>query len=106
MAKGKEFRPGIYSKNPRFNYLPDSDRYLSAQEPPRYRFNIIGVGTNGQEHLRVTLLEGRATIHGVYDPNPGSIGWRNNILPIMSKIASCWCMTRYPQLATIRRWMG
>ena len=73
MAKGKEFRPRVYSKNPRFDYLPDSDRYLFAHEPPRYRFNIIGVGTNGQEHLRVTLLEGRATIHGVYDPNPGSI---------------------------------
>jgi myo-inositol 2-dehydrogenase/D-chiro-inositol 1-dehydrogenase len=73
MAKGKEFRSGFFSRNPRFSYIPESDRYLFALEQPRYRFNVIGVGANGQEHLRVTLLEGRATIHGVYDPNPGSV---------------------------------
>jgi len=58
---------------PQLAYLPPEDRYLIADEPPRYRFNLIGAGINGQEHLRVTHLEGRATIHGVYDPNPGSV---------------------------------
>jgi predicted dehydrogenase len=53
--------------------MPQSDRYLFASEPPKYRLNVIGTGDNGSEHIRVTLLEGRATIHGVYDPNPGSI---------------------------------
>jgi predicted dehydrogenase len=73
MPKGKEFRSKIFSRNPRFNYLPDSDRYLFAVEPPKFRFNVIGVGINGREHIHITMLEGRATIHGVYDPNPGSI---------------------------------
>lgn len=73
MPKGKEFRSSIFARNPRFSYIPESDRYLFALDQPRYRFNVIGVGANGQEHIRVTLLESRATIHGVYDPNPGSV---------------------------------
>ncbi len=70
---GKELRTRAFTLNPHFSYLPEHDRYLMAREKPRHRFNIIGLGVNGQEHIRVTLLEGRATIHGVYDPNPGSI---------------------------------
>lgn len=58
---------------PQLAYLPAKDRYLTAEQPPRYRFNVIGTGINGQEHIRVTHLEGRATIHGIYDPNPGSV---------------------------------
>lgn len=54
-------------------YLPESDRYLTASPEARYRFNVIGAGIIGQEHIRVTHLEGRATIHGIYDPNPGSV---------------------------------
>jgi predicted dehydrogenase len=73
MAKGKEIKSKAFSLNPRFNYLPDEDRYLFAIDPPRYKFNVIGTGVNGCEHIRVTMLEGRATIHGIYDPNPGSI---------------------------------
>lgn len=73
MSKGKELKSRAFSLNPRFNYLPAEDRYLFATETPRYKFNVIGTGINGCEHIRVTLLEGRATIHGVYDPNPGSI---------------------------------
>lgn len=60
-------------RNPRFGYIPQGDRYLFASEPPKYKFNVIGTGANGCEHIRVTLMEGRASIHGVYDPNPGSI---------------------------------
>jgi myo-inositol 2-dehydrogenase / D-chiro-inositol 1-dehydrogenase len=73
MAQGKELKSRAFSMNPRFNYLPAQDRYLFALEQPRYKFNVIGTGVNGCEHIRVTLLEGRATIHGVYDPNPGSV---------------------------------
>jgi len=58
---------------PQLAYLSPEDRYLIADAPPQYRFNLIGAGINGQEHLRVTHLEGRATIHGVYDPSPGSV---------------------------------
>jgi predicted dehydrogenase len=73
MTKGKEIQSRAFSMNPRFGYLPAEDRYLFAMEPPRYKFNVIGAGVNGCEHISVTLLEGRATIHGVYDPNPGSV---------------------------------
>lgn len=73
MKKGKELRSRAMSLSPRFAYLPAKDRYLLAQEPPRYRFNVIGAGINGQEHIAVTYLEGRAIIHGVYDPNPLSV---------------------------------
>lgn len=73
MKKGKEFRSRQFARGPQFGYLPDQDRYLFAIDPPRHRFNVIGSGINGQEHIRVTLLEGRASIHGVFDPNPRSV---------------------------------
>jgi myo-inositol 2-dehydrogenase/D-chiro-inositol 1-dehydrogenase len=57
----------------RYGYLDKDDHYLFALDKPEYRFNIIGVGMNGQEHVRVTMLEGRATVHGIFDPNPGSV---------------------------------
>lgn len=61
------------SLSSQFDYLPDSDRYVTARPAPKYRFNLIGAGVIGQEHLHITHLEGRATIHGVYDPNPRSV---------------------------------
>ena len=73
MTKGKELRSRAFSLHPRFNYIAPEDRYLFAVEQPRYKFNVIGTGVNGCEHIRVTLLEGRASIHGVFDPNPGSV---------------------------------
>ena len=60
-------------KTPRFHYIPQSDRFFGASEPPQYKFNVIGTGANGCEHIRVTMMEGRASIHGIFDPNPGSI---------------------------------
>lgn len=72
-SKGKEFRSNVFAKNPQFNYLPDGDRYLLEVDKPRYRFNVIGTGIMGQEHMRVTELEGRGAIHGIYDINPRSI---------------------------------
>ncbi|KJS22877.1 MAG: oxidoreductase [Clostridiaceae bacterium BRH_c20a] len=72
-TKGKEFKGGFISRNSRFNYLPDADKYLSVIDKPKYKFNVIGTGIMGQEHMRVTMLEGRGTIHGIYDTNPRSI---------------------------------
>lgn len=74
MPKGKEF----WSRDFAVRYghtrlVSEKDKYLFAAEPPRYRFNVIGAGTMGQEHIRVTLFEGRATVHGVYDPEPLSV---------------------------------
>lgn len=68
-----ELKHKAITYDPAFAYIPDSDRFLTRQPDVQYRFNVIGTGVNGQEHIRVTLMEGRATIHGVYDPSPGSV---------------------------------
>ncbi len=73
MTDSKELKPRGLSLDPRFRYLAKEDRYLFAKEKPKYKFNIIGCGLNGNEHIHITLLEGRAAIHGVFDENPGSI---------------------------------
>src|SRR5688572_7334014 len=73
MTQGQEIRSRALARDAQFNYLPDSDRYLLARPTPEFKLNVIGTGINGQEHIRVTHLEGRATIHGIYDPNPRSI---------------------------------
>jgi predicted dehydrogenase len=73
MAESTKRLMQSFGKNPRFQYIPNSDRFLFAPLEPKYKFNVIGTGANGCEHIRVTIAEGRATIHGVYDPNPGSI---------------------------------
>jgi len=73
MKMGSEFGINAVGDNIRFDYLPDEDRYLVAKGQPKYKFNIIGTGIIGQEHINITHLEGRATIHGIYDPNPRSI---------------------------------
>ncbi|NQT57594.1 MAG: Gfo/Idh/MocA family oxidoreductase, partial [Bacteroidetes bacterium] len=65
---------------PRFTYLPESDRYLSKKDEAQFRINVIGTGMNGQEHIRVTELEGRGTIHGIFDPNMGSINAAKEIM--------------------------
>ncbi len=69
----KMLKSRVMALNPRFNYIPQGDRHFLARETPKYKFNVIGSGIMGQEHVRVTMMEGRATIKGVYDPNPGSI---------------------------------
>lgn len=73
MSPSREFRSKAFALSPRFAYLPASDRHLFARPQPAHRLNLIGAGFIGMEHLRVTLLEGRASIHGVYDPNSGSV---------------------------------
>lgn len=73
MTIGKEIRSRQMARDAQFKYLPDLDRYLLAGVEPRYKFNIIGAGIMGQEHIRVTYLEGRAVVHGIYDPNQRSV---------------------------------
>lgn len=79
MKKGKEWDARFFSAQKNLEYLPPNDRYLSAANTPKHRFNVIGAGVMGQEHMAVTLLEGRATIHGVYDPNPQSVAQAQKI---------------------------
>lgn len=71
MSKELKSRALVY--DPNFAYVPESDRYLLSKGKPTYKFNVIGTGVNGQEHIRVTYLEGRASIRGVFDPHPGSV---------------------------------
>ncbi len=54
-------------------YLTPEDRYLAAPGEPELRFAFIGVGIMGQEHIRNTLLEGRATVAGIHDTSAESI---------------------------------
>ncbi|MEM7079088.1 MAG: Gfo/Idh/MocA family oxidoreductase [Pseudomonadota bacterium] len=61
-------------------YLSDADRYLSAAASPVLRFAFVGCGIMGQEHIRNTLLEGRAAVAGLYDPNPHSVDTAMHLL--------------------------
>jgi myo-inositol 2-dehydrogenase / D-chiro-inositol 1-dehydrogenase len=72
MKAKKEFTSRALALSPVFAYVQEEDRYLFAREKPKHRFNIIGTGVNGQEHILVTLLEGRAAVHGIYDTSPYS----------------------------------
>ena len=70
------FSNGVLGSNlfgDRFDYLPEGDRTLFPKRAPEYRFNIIGAGMMGMEHIRVTLLDGRAGIKGIYDSSPKSL---------------------------------
>jgi len=69
---GERF-PKALTLDPLLHYLPDKDRHLDNPGEVPYKFNLIGAGRMGQEHIRATHLEGRATIHGLYDPNPRSV---------------------------------
>ncbi len=70
--QGKEFRNSYFARLAG-KYLPPEDKYNFSLPSPKYKFNIIGTGMMGIEHLRVIYLEGRASIHGIYDPNPRSV---------------------------------
>lgn len=56
-----------FSKNPLFDYMPEEDKYLFKRAVPRYKFVLVGAGMIGLEHIKCTLLEGRAEIIGLYD---------------------------------------
>ena len=73
MNKGKELKTKFFSAKNEIHHLAENDRYLYASDKPKYKFNVIGTGMIGQEHIAVTMLEGRASVHGVYDPQPLSI---------------------------------
>ena len=64
------------------DYLEDKDRYISASNQPTLNFGFIGCGIMGVEHMRNTLMEGRANVSGIYDPAPQSI---NNALKVLAK---------------------
>lgn len=71
--RGKEINSVVYSNFLNVDYLPEEDLYVYKKEPARHKFNVIGAGMIAQEHMRVTMLEGRGLIHGIYDRSQHSI---------------------------------
>ncbi|MCF7944227.1 MAG: Gfo/Idh/MocA family oxidoreductase [Spirochaetia bacterium] len=63
----------LFANNQRLGHLKDSERFISARPKQELLFNVIGTGTNGQEHIRNTFFEGRAAIKGVFDTNGPSV---------------------------------
>ncbi|SDW52517.1 Predicted dehydrogenase [Marinococcus luteus] len=70
MTNNNYFQQNFYSE-----YLKPKDKYVFSKAEPEFRFNVIGAGMIGMEHIRVTMLEGRAAIHGVYDLDQSSAEW-------------------------------
>jgi predicted dehydrogenase len=64
-----------------FEYLAQEDRYLTDRAEPTFHFGFVGCGIMGQEHIRNTLLEGRAAIGGLYDPSARSISHARKLVP-------------------------
>lgn len=71
-TNSSEIKSRYFARNPLLQYLGDEDKYLFALEKPKFKFNVIGTGMMGMEHMRVALLEGRATINGIFDTSPRS----------------------------------
>ena len=61
------------SRDSRFSYLPEGDRHYTAPLENSLSFAVIGAGMMGQEHIRITEMEGRGKIAAVWDPNPKGI---------------------------------
>jgi predicted dehydrogenase len=63
----------IFGHRQAFPYLEDQDRYLAQNYEPQLSYGFIGCGLMGVEHMRNTLLAGRAGVGGVYDPAAKSV---------------------------------
>ena len=64
------FRGALVGK--RLDYLTERERAYFPPPVPRYKLGLIGAGIMGTEHIRVSTLEGRAVVHGIYDRSPQS----------------------------------
>ena len=73
MTSRKPPRLRFFEQAPNQRHIVERDRYLYAQETPRYRAAIIGTGTIGQEHMRVANMLGRIAVHGIYDEQAHSM---------------------------------
>lgn len=77
MKRSKEVNPIVFSNclnaGHYSGYLSDDDMYIYKKEQPKHKINVIGCGMIGQEHMRVTMLEGRAEVYGIYDVDQRSI---------------------------------
>lgn len=82
----REIRTNFFKGEHVTQYLHPSDQYLYAPEKPKYKLNVIGFGMMGLEHALVTMLEGQAEIHGVYDTENASVNGNKQIFE--SKVAN------------------
>ena len=72
MSSNRSFISRILSTNPALVYLRPEDRYLTEPEQQVITCGVIGVGINGQEHLRNFVFEGHAAVKGFYDTSDTS----------------------------------
>ena len=63
----------VFRQRGAFAYLEERDRFLTGAEPPQLSFGFIGCGMMGLEHIRNTMLVGRASVGGVFDPAEKSV---------------------------------
>lgn len=78
-SKGKEINSIVYGNFLNVDYLPEKDLYVYKKEKAKYKFNVIGSGMIAQEHMRVTMLEGRGEIYGLYDRSQHSVTQAKNM---------------------------
>ena len=82
LVMSKSYKPRLRSFEEASNqrHIIDEDRFLYKKEghKPKYRINIIGTGTMGQEHMYVTALLGEAQVHGIYDEEKHSLDIAEN----------------------------
>ena len=83
-----------FESSPGQRHVIESDRYLYAQETPQHNLVIIGVGTIGQEHMRVAAMLGRARVHGIVDTQTHSLASAEENF----KKFSTDTLVRYPDL--------
>ena len=84
----------MFEGSPGQRHVTEGDRYLYAQEPPKFKLVIIGTGTIGQEHMRVAAMLGRARVHGIFDTQIHSLDSAEENFKKFSRDT----LVRYPDL--------
>ena len=84
----------FFERAPGQQHIATDDHYLYKSDKPSHRLAIIGTGTIGQEHMRVTALLGRAKVHGMYDVDGHSM----DAAEALFKTHSSEPLVRYPDL--------
>ncbi|RSL33511.1 gfo/Idh/MocA family oxidoreductase [Salibacterium salarium] len=73
MTEESKTNNNYYTSFFKSKHLAEKDKYLFSTPQAKYKFNVIGAGMIGQEHIKVTMLEGRATINGIFDLDENSL---------------------------------
>jgi len=73
MTNSKKPRLRSFETAANQQHIPEADKYLYRSDVPSHKLVVIGVGTIGQEHMRVAATLGRASIHGIFDTSAQSL---------------------------------